>query len=555
MGRSIQDLLGMLAGTPNDTVDRDQWKELVASEPDELAYDDEEGFEEEAFEDEEYEEEGEPEHVPAASAARSGESVDDLVARLPNIGKLTAGAAAPAPGPAAATTPPQEQIVRRGPPAAPPREEKPAAAPPSSAPDSDEWMPRAPAAIQETGLSEGDVEGVILKFLLNRPDALGRVIADQLRLPFAILEDVLLTMKQEQTVYYRGSAVMNDYVYALTELGREKARRLSEECTYFGAAPVLIADYIASVERQSLSQLHPSVADVRRAFSDLLLDEKLLLRLGPAVNSCRGLFLYGYPGNGKTSIAERITKTFGEVIWIPRSLMVDGEIIRLYDPVNHEEMPVAAEEGLIVEKKIDQRWIRIRRPTIIAGGELTMDQLEVSRSPDTGISEAPLQLKSNCGTLVIDDFGRQKMSTDQLLNRWIVPLEKRVDFLNLFNGKKLQVPFDQLVVFSTNLEPRDLVDEAFLRRIPYKINVPDPSEEDFRKLWDIMARQLGVKYKSEWLDYLIQKHYREVKRNLRGCHPRDLLTQIRNLCHYTRQPLEATPDNLDYAVDNYFSVT
>jgi predicted ATPase with chaperone activity len=213
---------------------------------------------------------------------------------------------------------------------------------------------------------------------------------------------------------------------------------------------VSLKDYIASVQAQSLTCQHPQPEDLRRAFADLLVSERILHRLGPAVNSGRGLFLYGAPGNGKSSIAERITRAFGPTIWIPRALGVDGEIIRLFDPVNHEEVPLASGQGLWDGRKVDRRWVRIRRPTIIAGGELTMSALEVTLNTSTGICEAPLQLKSNCGTLVIDDFGRQRISTHELLNRWIVPLEKRVDFLNLPNGKKIQVPFDQLIIFSTN---------------------------------------------------------------------------------------------------------
>ena len=228
----------------------------------------------------------------------------------------------------------------------------------------------------------------------------------------------------------------------------------------------------------------------------------MLRRLGPAINSGRGLFLFGPPGNGKTSIAERVTKAFGQFIWIPRAIGIDGEIIRLFDPNAHELAPLPASSGLLDECKIDKRWVRIRRPTIVVGGELTMDNLEVTLNTSTGISEAPVQLKSNCGTLVIDDFGRQRMSTDELLNRWIVPLEKRHDYLNLANGKKIQVPFDQLVIFSTNLEPKDLVDDAFLRRIPYKIEVIDPTEEEFRDLFKMMAPQLGFEYDDEVVTYV-----------------------------------------------------
>jgi len=311
---------------------------------------------------------------------------------------------------------------------------------------------------------------------------------------------------------------------------------------------------VASVEAQSLTRQHPSPDALNRAFDDLLLNKKMLDRLGPAVNSGRGLFLYGAPGNGKTSIAERVTASFGKCIWIPRSLGVDGEIIRLFDPVNHVEAPLAPNQGLIDQRRIDKRWVRIRRPTIIAAGELTMSSLEVTVNTSTGVSEAPLQLKSNCGTLVIDDFGRQRVRVEELLNRWIVPLEKHYDFLNLPNGKKIQVPFDQLLIFSTNLEPRDLVDEAFLRRIPYKIEVVDPTEDEFRRLFEFMAPKLGFEYRREPVDELIEKHFRRAGRPFRFCQPRDLLLQVRNYCAYRKRPPELTAEYFDYACENYFAV-
>src|SRR3569623_2991039 len=278
----------------------------------------------------------------------------------------------------------------------------------------------------------------------------------------------------------------------------------------------------------------------------------MMRRLGPAVNSGRGLFLYGAPGNGKSSIAERVTRAFGDYIWIPRAIGIDGEILRLFDPSNHEEAPLEQSESLL-DNRIDKRWVRIRRPTIVVGGELTMASLEVALNLSTGISEAPLQLKSNCGTLVIDDFGRQRMSTDELLNRWIVPLEKRYDYLNLPNGKKIQVPFDQLIVFSTNLEPRDLVDDAFLRRIPYKIDVCDPTEEEFRDLFRQLAPKMGIEYRENVIDYLIHRHYRSVKRPFRCCQPRDLLLQIRSYCNYAKVAPQMTTEYFDFAVDNYFA--
>ena len=301
---------------------------------------------------------------------------------------------------------------------------------------------------------------------------------------------------------------------------------------------------------------HPKEDDLRRAFSDLLIAEETFRLLGPAINSGRGLFLYGYPGNGKTSIAERITRCFGTTVWIPKVIQVEGQIIKLFDMANHEPVETEQSGGLLDESDYDHRWVQIRRPTIVVGGELRMDDLEIHFDPVTKVSEAPLQLKSNLGTFLIDDFGRQRMQPVELLNRWIVPLEKRYDFLSLANGKKIRVPFDQLIIFSTNLEPTQLVDEAFLRRIPYKIQAADPTEEMFRKMIAIFAPKLGFKEVDQAaVDYLIEHHYQRVGRPFRCCHPRDLLLQVRNYCIYNDLPLELKPEYFDFAVMNYFTMT
>ena len=416
------------------------------------------------------------------------------------------------------------------------------------------FMPVEPASFAAAGLTESQIEALIVKFLLNRGDAIGRDIAEQVKLPFVLVDELLRTIKNDRLVVHKGSAPMNDYQYELTDLGCERALRYTAHCTYFGSAPVSLTDYIASVAAQSLTGHHPTEADLQRAFEGLLIGPRMLDRLGPAMSSGRGMFLFGAPGNGKTSIAERITRAFGTTIWVPRAIGIDGEILRLFDPMNHVEVPLEPGKGLLDQRRTDKRWVRIRRPTIIAGGELTMAALEVSVSSTTGIGESPLQLKSNCGTLVIDDFGRQRMSIADLLNRWIVPLETRSDFLNLPNGKRVKVPFDQLIIFSTNLEPRQLVDEAFLRRIPYKIEVIDPTEDEFRDLFAMMAPKLGVEYHREPVDYLIQTHYRKAGRPFRFCQPRDLLLQVRNYCAYRKRPAELTCEYLDLAVENYFAV-
>jgi hypothetical protein len=427
-------------------------------------------------------------------------------------------------------------------------------APPEDDPANNDFVPIEPTSFRAAGLSESEVEALILKYLLARGDASGRDVAEQIGLPFVLVDELLRCLKNDQLVAHKHAAAMNDFQYLLTDLGRERAQRYAAHSTYFGTAPVSLAEYIASVRAQSLTNQKPTPESLRCAFEGLLLNRRMLDRLGPAMNSGRGMFLYGSPGNGKTSIAERVTRAFGKYIWVPRAIGIDGEIIRVFDPVNHDESPLEAHGGLIDQRRIDRRWARIRRPTIIAGGELTMSALEVTLNTSTGICEAPLQLKSNCGTLVIDDFGRQRMSIADLLNRWIVPLETRYDFLNLPNGKKVQVPFDQLIIFSTNLEPRELVDEAFLRRIPYKIEVIDPTEDEFRDLFIMMAPKLGFEVRPEAVEYLIETHYRRVNRPFRFCQPRDLLLQVRNHCAYHQQPLTLSPESFDLAVENYFAV-
>ncbi|TWU34222.1 hypothetical protein Poly41_43680 [Novipirellula artificiosorum] len=416
------------------------------------------------------------------------------------------------------------------------------------------WRPAEPRDLQSCRINESLLEAIVYRYLRNVGECEGRKVADQVKLPFRLVEPLLNRLKMEQRVAYKSSTATNDYVYVLTETGREVARNLSSDCTYFGACPTSLNEYVESVRKQSIEGQYPKKPDLERAFHDLLINPAMLIRLGPAVASGRGMFLFGFPGNGKTSIAERVTGAFGKYIWIPRAIELDGAVLRVFDPMNHELAMPEAGKGLLDRGSFDKRWVRIKRPTIVAGGELTLEMLEVQSNAESNISESPLQLKSNCGTLVIDDFGRQKMSIDQLLNRWIIPLEKRYDFLNMANGKKIQVPFDQLVIFSTNLEPKDLVDDAFLRRIPYKIEVPDPPEADFRTLFEIMCKVTKIPYNAEAIEYLIQTHYLPINRPFRNCQPRDLLLQVRNFCLYNDFEVELKNEYFDFACENYFSV-
>ncbi len=416
------------------------------------------------------------------------------------------------------------------------------------------WAPVEPVSLRAAGLTDSEVEGLILKFLAARGDSSGAAIAEQIRLPYPLALDCLTRLKDAQLVGYRGSARLNDFVYQITDKGRDSAQRLAHRCTYFGAAPVSLEDYVRSVVAQGITDHVPTPADLRHAFADLLLDSEVIDRLGPAIASGRGMFLFGPSGNGKTSISQRITHSLGGNIWVPRAIGVDGEIVRIFDPHFHVEVPVTWELQASWPHPIDERWVLIERPTVSVGGELTMDQLEVSINPHTGISEAPLQLKANGGTLVIDDFGRQRMRIDDLLNRWIVPLEAGHDFYSLASGRRIEMPFQQVIVFSTNLEPRDLVDEAFLRRIPYKIPVGDPTEAQFRALFDLVGSELGVSLAPGAVDHVINWHYRRENKPFRFCHPRDLLLQVLNESRFLGVPPVLNEATADRAVDSYFSV-
>ncbi len=363
---------------------------------------------------------------------------------------------------------------------------------------------------------------------------------------------MLGTLRTNQFIVHAGSAPFNDYYYSLTTQGRARATAFLEACAYVGPAPVPLMDYVISVEAQSITAEAPGPEKLTEAVRDISVDPGLFDSLGPAINSGAGMFLYGAPGNGKSTLAKRITLCFGQEIWIPHALYEDGQVIKFYDSAYHKQV-LNDERSIIKCGEYDRRWLKISRPTVVVGGELTMDNLELRHDPRTNINEAPLQMKSNCGCLLIDDFGRQRIEPSQLLNRWIVPLEMRHDFLTLPTGKKLQVPFDQLVIFSTNLEPRDLVDEAFLRRIPFKIEIGDPSEEEFHQLFALYSRSFGCEYRREPIDDLITRHYRPTNRHLRRCQARDLLLQIRSYCNYMGRPMELRSEYFDRAVKSYFA--
>jgi predicted ATPase with chaperone activity len=416
----------------------------------------------------------------------------------------------------------------------------------------DVFQPAEPQSLDETGISPVVIETLICKYLLQIGSTSGRDIAQRLCLPFGILEDMLLALRSRQVLVHQGQAAVNDYCYALTEQGVSRARAAMQACSYVGPVPVPLDDYVMSVEAQTIRAEAARREQLTAAFRGISIEPDLLDSLGPAVNSGAGMFLYGPPGNGKTTLAKRITKCFGQHIWIPRTITEDGQFIKLFDAACHEAME-NSDESIIKSAQADARWVKIRRPTVVVGGELTMDNLEIRHDSRSNVSEASIQLKSNCGCLLIDDFGRQRIDPTELLNRWIVPLECRHDFLTLATGKKIQVPFEQLVIFSTNLEPTDLADEAFLRRIPYKIEVKNPSVTEFARLFEAECRAHGCRFFPEAVHYLVENHYIPHGRSLRRCHPRDLLSQIKNYCVYYGRPMELRPDYLDRVVKSYFT--
>ena len=416
-----------------------------------------------------------------------------------------------------------------------------------------EYIPRRPSSLKEAGLNPNDLFPLVLKLLFLHGNKSGMQISHQIKVPFQLLEPIMASLKADMLLGHKSSAGVTDFEYELSPKGVEQARLHIQRSSYCGAAPVGLEVYNAAVARQSIKNLQPTFEQVRDALGDLVISDLMVSQLGQAINSGRSLFLFGAPGNGKTSVAKRAIRALGEVIWIPRSLTVGGEVIRLYDPSIHEAAPLPQATGITDEQDVDERWVRIKRPTIVVGGELEMKHLEATLNPITGIIEAPVHVKSNCGCLVVDDFGRQQISTTELLNRWIVPMESGHDFLNLPSGRQISLPFEQLLIFSTNLEPTNLCDEAFLRRIPYKVEVFDPTEEQFKALFDKLLNEQGFQVEAGVVEHLIEYHYKRVGRPFRFCHPLDLLTQARDFCEFHRRPLFFSRDVAELAVLNYFS--
>src|SRR6185295_1492600 len=384
--------------------------------------------------------------------------------------------------------------------------------------------PPTPEELSETGVHQAFLCDLALKHVAMLPEPTTITVADRLHLPRALTEELLYHLYREKLIEMRLQSAVGATRYAMLDHGWERVTRLHQQSGYLGPAPVSLADYAHMMRLQAVPSRSATMENVRAAFNDLVLPDSLLQTLGCVINSRSSLFLTGLAGTGKTAVSERMNGALSGSIWIPYAIEVDNQVIRVYDA--HSHRAVRQQDSLI---EFDRRWIEIERPLIIVGGELTLDNTDLTWSESAKFYEAPFQVKSNGGTLVIDDFGRQRVSPTDLLNRWILPLERRVDFLTLHSGKKIEVPFEQLVVFSTNLEERDLVDEAFLRRMGYRARVEPPTAAAFSEIFKRTAKARGVAIDEDCLRHILRR-YTDEKRVMKGCEPRDLLNKVNDIC-------------------------
>jgi predicted ATPase with chaperone activity len=428
------------------------------------------------------------------------------------------------------------------------------------APAESRSFPPLPQTIADTGLSEEAITDLILKTLYVQGARLGQELTETIRLPFPFVDEQLLSLQHRRFVEVRSTHGPSraGYVFDLTTAGRERAREAVEANQYVGPAPVPLDQYRQWVEIQSIRHARVNRRDVEKGFDWLVLDHEVIDQIGPAVNSARSLFLYGDPGNGKTASAETIARLLGGSIYIPYAIEVDGQIVVTFDPVFHrpvrepQTMRSFEEELFSQSGHYDQRYIEVHRPVVLVGGELTLEQLDLQYDQFTKMYQAPFQVKANGGVLIVDDFGRQRMPPRDLLNRWIVPLEKRMDFLTLHTGVKFPVPFDCLLIMATNIRPSELIEEAFLRRIHYKIKIESPTPDQYEAIFRRCCEERGIAYDPEAVHLLYREFYEHHTIAPRGCHPRDVLDHLLDIAKYLEREPTLSADLLRRAGRSYF---
>ena len=406
--------------------------------------------------------------------------------------------------------------------------------------------PPAPERLSDTGLNPVQLGDLTLKMGATTTQFTTEWASHELRLPPLLIDELIWALKSDHEVDILGQEGPLNYRYSLTDRGRERASRLNEVSGYVGPTPVPLRAYSEMLHEQWREWSSVPYDAVREAVSDLVLSDDVIEVAALAAASGRSLFMFGPSGNGKTTVGHLLHSVFEGELWIPHAIQVDSHVIRLYDPQVHEPAEFAAPA-----QTVDQRWIRIKRPFVLAGGEMTLDELDLSWSPALRFYEAPPHMKANGGTFMIDDFGRQRMRPEDLLNRWIVPLERRIDYLTLTSGQKIEVPFDQMLIVSTNLSVDDVADPAFLRRMGYRLHLHTPSEEDYREIFRRYARHVGVEVDASLIEGVVER-YQSEGRDLRASEPRDLIERSRDICKLRGIPFTVTPEILAAAWRGYF---